>query len=64
MRVSDKPVEIEHITCEICLKEVPASEAMVSEAMDYIVYLCGLDCYERWKAQQAKPDDQVKQPQR
>jgi len=64
MMVSNKPVEIEHITCEICLKEVPASEAMVSEAMDYIVYLRGLDCYERCKAQQAKPDDQVKQPQR
>ena len=63
MKVPDKPAEIEPLTCEVCLKEVPASEATVFEAMDYIVFLCGPDCYDKWKSQQAQRDEQVKQPQ-
>ena len=31
--------------------EVPVSEAVVPEAVDYVVHLCGLDCYERWRHQ-------------
>jgi hypothetical protein len=37
------------ITCAVCLHEVPISEAIVPEATDYVVYLCGLDCYQRWR---------------
>lgn len=33
----------------VCLEEVPLSEAVVPEATDYLIYLCGLDCYERWR---------------
>lgn len=40
-----------HVTCEMCLREVPASEAAVAEATDYVLYFCGLDCYETWKRQ-------------
>lgn len=39
----------EHVTCAVCLKEVPRSEAQVAEAVDYVAYFCGLDCFERWK---------------
>jgi len=42
----DTPVRI---TCTVCQHEVPISEAVVPEATDYVVYLCGLDCYERWR---------------
>lgn len=42
----------EQISCETCLKEVPASEAQIDEVADYIVYFCGLECYAQWKAQQ------------
>jgi len=42
-------VTSEQIACEICLKEVPASEAHIAEAEDYIVHFCGLECYNQWK---------------
>jgi len=51
MTTVDKPVELERVACEICLKEVPRSEATVREATDYIAYFCGLDCYEKWMRQ-------------
>ena len=50
-----KSLDVEHIACEICLKEVPRSEATVSEATDYVMYFCGLDCYAKWKGERAKP---------
>jgi hypothetical protein len=37
------------INCEICLKEVPQSEAKNTEAEEYIIWFCGLECYEKWK---------------
>lgn len=37
------------INCEICLKEVPQSEAKTSEAEEYVIWFCGLECYEKWK---------------
>lgn len=60
MTKDDKPIDVELIACEICLKELPKSEALVPEATDYVVYFCGLDCHERWKNQRAKPGDQAK----
>ena len=60
MTKNDKPVEVERVSCEICMKEVPASEAIVPEATDYVVYFCGLECYEKWKNQREKPDSDVK----
>ena len=38
-----------HVPCEVCLKEIPRSEAKVDEANDYVVYFCGLDCYDKWR---------------
>lgn len=37
------------IPCEVCLKEIPISEAKMDEANDYVVHFCGLDCYDKWK---------------
>lgn len=51
MKTNDKPVEVETVKCEVCLKEVPLSEATVPEASDYFVNFCGFECYEKWKAQ-------------
>ncbi len=59
MITSDKPVEVEQVACAICLKEVPRTEATVPEAADYVMHFCGLECYEKWKNQRGKPDDQV-----
>jgi hypothetical protein len=60
MTTGGKPIDVERVACEVCLKEVPKSEATVPEATDYVVYFCGLDCYERWKSQNAKPNDKTK----
>ena len=37
------------ITCAVCRYEVPISEAVVPEATDYLIYIFGLDCYQRWR---------------
>lgn len=39
----------QQVACKICLKEIPASEAKSSEAQDYIIYFCGLECYDKWR---------------
>lgn len=57
-----KPVEVEQVACEICLKEVPLSEAISPEATDYVAHFCGLDCYDKWKNQQVKTDAPVEKP--
>ena len=37
------------VPCEVCEKEIPVSEAIVSEAEDYVLYFCGVECFERWR---------------
>ena len=37
------------VTCVACAIEVPPDEAIVPEVEDCLVYLCGLDCYARWR---------------
>ncbi len=62
MTTRGKPVRVEQVACVICLKEVPISEATVPEATDYVMHFCGLECYEKWKDQNVKADDQVEKP--
>jgi hypothetical protein len=51
MKAESVPVEIETLSCELCLTEIPVSEANSEEATEYVVYFCGLDCYARWRQQ-------------
>jgi len=51
MATSDKPADPAVVSCEVCLKEVPVTEAKVAEAADYFAHFCGLECYEQWKKQ-------------
>ncbi len=46
--------DVELVPCEVCLKEIPKSEAKSAEAQDYVAYFCGLQCYEEWAAEQIK----------
>ena len=46
------PEEPEHISCDICLKEIPIDEAQSPEATEYVVHFCGLECYEKWKQEE------------
>jgi hypothetical protein len=55
MTATEKRFDEELIACEICLKEVPITEATNPEATDYVVHYYGLECYERWTTQDAKP---------
>ena len=57
MDTNGKHGETKIIECEICMKEVPISEAKVFEATDYFLHFCGLDCYEKWKNQGKAPKD-------
>ena len=50
----NKPATDEKVTCEICLKEIPRSEAKVEEAADYVAHFCGLECYEKWQKEDKK----------
>jgi hypothetical protein len=46
------PVMLTGLSCTACEHEIPASEAVVVEAVDYVVHFCGLDCYQRWRSRQ------------
>ncbi len=46
--------DVERVPCEVCLKEIPKSEAQSAEAQDYVAYFCGLQCYEEWAAEQIR----------
>ena len=60
MTKDDKQIDVELVACDVCLKEVPKSEAVVPEAIDYVAHFCGLNCYEKWKSQLVQSDDQPK----
>jgi len=51
--------EEELVQCDVCLKEIPVSEARNAEASDYVAHFCGLNCYEKWvnKAAQDPTND-------
>ena len=54
MNKDNKPTELKQVQCEVCLKEIPKSEAKVAEANDYVAYFCGLDCYDSWQKESDK----------
>ncbi|MBT8117325.1 MAG: DUF3330 domain-containing protein [Gammaproteobacteria bacterium] len=47
-----KPIDSGSVACDVCLKEIPHSEAGIVEAEDYVMYFCGLDCYRQWREAQ------------
>jgi hypothetical protein len=52
MEQSKRPSVPETVPCAICRREVPVSEAKSEEAVDYVLYFCGVDCYAEWKKQE------------
>lgn len=44
------------VACEVCLSEIPASEAKNCEAVDYFIHFCGLECYEIWRAREVETE--------
>ena len=39
------------VRCEVCITEVPLSVAKSAEGLDYVHHFCGLDCLQKWLAQ-------------
>lgn len=44
------PAEVELLPCAVCQKEIPKSVALSAEDQDYVLYFCGLECFESWEA--------------
>jgi hypothetical protein len=42
------------VQCAVCRIAIPLDEAVVPELADRLVYLCGLDCYARWREAAAR----------
>jgi hypothetical protein len=55
MTTSDKPVEVARVSCAICLKEVPVTEAIVPEAADYFVHFAAWSAMESGRASTQSP---------
>lgn len=43
-----------YVSCDVCQHEIPLSAAISPESSDYVVYFCGLECYEKWRNQTAR----------
>jgi hypothetical protein len=54
-----KPELPEQIACEICMKEVPKTEALNAEGAEYVLYFCGLDCYTKWSGEHPGQSDEA-----
>ncbi len=50
MTITARPSDAVLVACDVCLKEIPRSEAVVPEAIDYVAHFCGMECYETWKS--------------
>lgn len=38
------------LSCEVCLKEVPADASLTEYVQDYVHHFCGLDCLDTWRS--------------
>lgn len=43
------------LSCEECLKEVPADAAYKADLEDYVHHFCGLDCLAIWQKKRQQP---------
>ena len=59
MKANSQPLPDCFVSCDICMKEIPVSEAKSDEATDYVVFFCGLDCYEIWSRQKPHRKNQT-----
>ena len=54
MNSNVQPEDSVTVSCEVCLEQIPPSEAKMEEASDYVLYFCGLDCYRIWREKASK----------
>lgn len=41
--------EADIISCDICLTEIPCDLACCEEAVEYVQYFCGYNCFAQWQ---------------
>ena len=46
------------VSCAVCLKEIPHEYAGKEETEDYVRYFCGLECYQQWKAEENREEEE------
>jgi hypothetical protein len=44
-----QPRAPERVSCAVCRKQIPPDEALQNEGEEYLLWFCGLECYESWK---------------
>lgn len=52
-----KPEEPEHISCDVCMTEIPPSVAETAEGDDYVMHFCGVECMEAWRKHQKDEEE-------
>lgn len=57
---TQQPEQPHNVACEVCRKEIPRSEAQSAEAVDYVLYFCGVDCYQKWEANSQTRQDSTR----
>ena len=45
------------VSCGYCKNSLPRTQAFQPEAEEYVMYFCGLECYEAWR--EANRQEQV-----
>jgi hypothetical protein len=63
MTTVKRPIESELLHCDVCMQEIPKSEAHNTEVEDYVMHFCGLECYAQWQ-QQAPPAKKTQRSQK
>jgi hypothetical protein len=58
MNGASKKQKNDFAECEVCLEEIPISEAKSDEASDYVAHFFGLECYAIWKSLSRKATEQ------
>ena len=55
--MNDEPTDVgfsviaASVKCQACGCDIPLDEAVVPEALPYVVHFCGLECYARWRSE-------------
>ena len=57
MSKPEKPFEPDTVPCKVCLEEIPISEAVSEEAVDYVLHFCGLECYAKWEKEEKTSEE-------
>lgn len=57
MSDTNEPSDDKLLSCEVCLKEIPASAAKSEEVTEYVYYFCGSECYKEWQQQDKIDED-------